>query len=598
MGSALLSTDHLRRTVYLTVWSLFLFFSMINVINLLHITYYPAMHRFSYEKTIHIVIFSESIDSVLFVILAAISSFLLILQKIKGRRWFVFAMLAILNISAVISIFEFGYSIAILAIGVSSCILICAQVRKDTITILGIVAIILCLIEVGSLLNWLLFPIDSPSYLNELFSRFSNIETQLFYAPADLTPIAMLLLLFSYPLFMIAKRLKGIKEDGIVNCDLHLDGRILLVAAIVLTAIIASYPYLPSINPEGKYVGTDIYYYKIWLDDMGTDPSNAVNFAIHHISSRPLFLLLLYYLRLCLRMPTVAFLEWIGVPIFCLLPASVYCFGSAAKGRNFAGLAALLSSFSINVVAGMYTAYYSNILALSLLYFALALLVIALKRKSYSFALMSCVPSILAIFVHPWTWTFLLVAICAFAGLRMLRTVRSHGKIVEAASEIGPVFVFIAANVVTDLLKTLLLTVPSATGISYELAGGAMSINEFFRLWFNLYFTFRFFAGGYFNSFTAIISAIAGTWWFARQEGHANEIILAWLSIGAIPTLFVNFWVNERIFYNLPIQMLSAAGLCFGLQRERSSYALMKVLSFLFVLINLNYALRSMVNLV
>jgi hypothetical protein len=180
----------------------------------------------------------------------------------------------------------------------------------------------------------------------------------------------------------------------------------------------------------------------------------------------------------------------------------------------------------------------------------------------------------------------------------MLRIARSHGKIVEVVSEIGPVFVFIAANVVTDLLKTLLLAVPSATGISYERAGGAMSINEFFRLWFNLYFTFRFFAGGYFNSFTAIISAIVGAWWFARQEGHANEIILAWLSIGAIPTLFVNFWVNERIFYNLPIQILSAAGLCFGLQRESSSYALMKVLPLLFVLINLNYALRSVVNLV
>ncbi|MBO3804007.1 MAG: hypothetical protein JTT11_09105 [Candidatus Brockarchaeota archaeon] len=595
------SMDRLIKSATRTVWSLFLFVSMVSVINLLRITYYPVAHRVSYEKIIRVVLLSESLDSHAAVILSAASSFLLILSVWKngrGKRLFL-AILSVINLSALLSFYEFDYALAALAIGISSCILLHSRENRDAMALAKGVAIILCAIEAISLLRWLLHPLQLPSRIADPLSRFSAIEAELFYAPADLTPIAMLVLLFSYPLFHLARKLKGVAKSSSVvdaNPGLSLDGRIMLAVAVAITALVASYPYLPSVNPAGKYVGTDIYYYEIWLDEMEKGPSSAFDFAIRHVSSRPLFLLALHYLKPG-NLQTVTFLEWIGVPVFCLLTVSAYFFGSVFKGRNFAGLAALLSSFSINVVAGMYTAYYSNAIALALLYAALAALLLALRRRSCLFALFSAAPSVIAIFVHPWTWAFLQAAVCAFAGLQLLSVARSR-KFSEALRNMMPVIVFVAANVIADLLKTLLLAAPSAAGISYELAGGAVSMNEFYNLWFNLYFTFRFFAGGYFNNFFAITSAILGAWWLSKQDGNAEKMLLAWLSVGSVPTLFVNFWVNERIFYNLPIQMLSAAGLCFWLPRYRSSGMLRKALLILFVLVNLNYALRSMANLV
>ena len=603
-GSATFTT--LSRTVVLLVWSLFLFLALISIINLLQITYYPVEHRVSFERTIHIVLISDQLDSALVILFAALSCFFTFLafRRFSGNKWLASSSLIILNLSALFAIFiDFNLALILVAVGVSGYIILATKVLKQIIGIVEALLVILCTFEAGSLIHWLLLPLSMPSGFTDLFSRFSAIEAQLFYAPADLTPIAMLILLFSFPLYAVINWLrrgmaKAKETDASLRLDLFIDGRILLAVAIFVTAFIASYPYLPSVNPTGKYVGTDIYYYSQWLGEMAANPSHVVEFAIRHPSSRPLFLLLLYYLKLLLKMPTIPFLEWIAVPIFCLLPFSVYCFGTVANGRAFAGLAALLSSVSINVVAGIYTAYYSNILALSLLYLALAVLVLSLKKRSYPFALISCIPSMLAIFIHPWTWAFLFVAICAFTGVQLLYIIRSREKVSETLRRIGPAFAFIATNIIADLLMSLLLAVPSATGISYELAGGAISLNEFFRLGFNLYFTFRFFAGGYFNSFSAIVSAIVGTWWLAKQEGSARNILLAWLSIGALPTLFVNFWVNERIFYDLPIQLLSAAGLCFGLPRACPYRTSSKMLLLLFVLLNLNYALRSVANLV
>ncbi|MGQ9514355.1 MAG: hypothetical protein ACUVTL_04820 [Thermoproteota archaeon] len=579
------------------VGSASLFLSLIHTINLLKITYYPVFHRMSYEKTIHIVLFSNWLDSVLIIFISTVASFLMIL-KLGCKRLYAVPILIVLNLSAILAAFNmFDIAMAMLIVGTSAFILIGAFVMKMAIAITEGIIAIYCIIEAGSLIYWFIYPLALPSQITDMLSRLSSIEAQLFYAPADLTPIAMLVLLFSLPLSLSTRWFRKKDDMKITKLEICIDGRVLLVGAIILTTLITSYPYLPSINPSGKYVGTDIYYYSEWLGQMDAYPNQATQFAIKHGSSRPLFLLLLFYLNHQLKIQTIIFLEWLAVPIFCLLTFSVFLFGFVIRDCNFAGLAALLSSFSINVVAGMYTAYYSNVLALSLLYIALPILILSIKRGSYLLVLPSCALSIITIFIHPWTWAFLLAAIFTFVLFRMIFIIKSHEGSVKLR-QIGPAIAFIVANVLADQIKTLLLVVPSASGISYELAGGTMNLNELSKLWFNLYFTFRIFAGGYFNNLSAVISAIAGAWLLARENGPARDLILAWLSISALPTLFVNFWVNERIFYNLPIQLLSTAGIYYGLPRLSSSRILGKMLLLLFVFLNINYALRSMINLV
>jgi len=600
---------NLSRKIVLLTWSPFLFLALLSIINRLHITYYPVVHRANIESIIHVVLISDHLDSALVILFAALSSFFTFLafQRLSGNKWLASSPLIILNLSALLAAFvDFDLALVLVVVGVSSYIILAAKALRQIIDIVETILVICCILEAGSLVHWLLFPFVMPSWFTDLLSHLSAIETQLFYAPTDFTPIVMLILLFSYPLFTIVNKLrKGSAESkrddtASPRLDLCLDGRILLVVALFVTAFITSYPYLPSINPTGKYVGTDIYYYSKWLGEMELNPSQAVEFAVHHSSSRPLFLILLYSLKLLFRMPTIPFLEWIAVPIFCLLPVSVYCFGTVANGRAFAGLVALLSSFSINIVAGIYTAYYSNILALSMLYLALAFLLFALKGPSYPLTALSCVLSILTNFIHPWTWAFILVALLLYVGICILHgIIILHSDMFSTMNQLWLILVFIAANIMADLIKSLLLAVPSGVGISYDIASAKIGFGEFLRLGFNLNFTFKFFAGGYFNNLSALVLAIVGSWWLTRQKGSSRGILLAWLSMGTIPTLFVDFWLNERIFYVLPIQVLSTAGLWFlSSPSNLNRKFLPKVLISSFILLNLNYALRSVASLV
>lgn len=575
---------------------------MISIVNLLQITYYPVVHRLTYERIIHIVLISDQLDSALVILFAVVSSFftVLALYLLDDRRWLIIPELITLNLSALLVMFgEYEIALALLVVGISIFVLLVVIIVKQVFALVEDLFTILCVLEFSTLINWLLYPFIAYNP----FSHFSSIEAQLFYVPAELTPIAMLLLLFSLPIFSIFNRLRRrmgksyIGVENILQPNIHIDGRILLVIAVVLTAFLTSYPYLPSINPTGKQVGTDIYFYAWWLNDM--EASQAIEFALHHISSRPLFLLLLHYLKLALQMPMIPFLERMAAPIFCMLPISIYYFGLTFKDRSFAGLVALFSSFSINVVVGMYTAYYSNVLALSILYFALALLLLSFRRNSYLLAALSSILSIITIFIHPWTWAFILVAICLFVGIHILRIgLVSHGEILQTLRRLGPAILFIAINITTDLFKTLFMPVPTGVGLSYDIANARININEIYNLSYNLYFTFRIFAGGYFNNFSAIFTAIIGTWYLSQQKGSGRDIIVAWLGMGALPTLFVDFWLNERIFFNLPIQILSTIGLWLWPSTIRiKSKTLMKIL-LLYTLININYALRSIANLI
>jgi hypothetical protein len=140
--------------------------------------------------------------------------------------------------------------------------------------------------------------------------------------------------------------------------------------------------------------------------------------------------------------------------------------------------------------------------------------------------------------------------------------------------------------------------VPSTPWLAYGPTRTGISFGEIFNLRSNLFYTFSLFAGGYFNNLLAVASAAVGMRWVARQKGLSKDILVTWTTISIIPTLFTNFLLNERIFYNLPIPVLSAAGLLLEPLRPRSGGHMAKMLFMLFILFNMNYALRSMASLV
>jgi len=159
----------------------------------------------------------------------------------------------------------------------------------------GLIALVI--FEAFSFACWLLIPFF-PSALNgdgkSIVSVVLDVETWLFYSLAVIVPVFVVLLLFSWILWSVKAilRLTGRSARfymGASRKRMNVDGffvglhsrlesafdsaswsrrRSVLVLALscALASFLAAYPYLPSLNPSGRFVGVDIpYYANLWL---------------------------------------------------------------------------------------------------------------------------------------------------------------------------------------------------------------------------------------------------------------------------------------------------------------------------------------------
>ncbi|RLI06022.1 hypothetical protein DRO26_00405 [Candidatus Bathyarchaeota archaeon] len=496
-------------------------------------------------------------------------------------------------------------------------------IKKPSLTreILEKVCISLLLIlittEILALLRWVTHPFW-PSEENWTW-HFVKIENQLFYAWTPICPILFMVAVYIWllkPLTKVLERtgkkifktfskmerwVNSVRTDEI-KIPFTRHPKVLLFASMLLTVVLALYPYHPNLNPLGRFVGVDVRYYFEWLGGMVGKPfPEALSYAFWEASngSRPLYLLLLYTVKTTTSLSVSDVAKFELVVLAPLLVLAVYLFVKEGTGNdNYAALAALFTAFSYNITVGVFAAFYANICALILGFLFLTLLLKYMKNFSWKTLTILTILLATIIFIHPWTWSEFVTIIITYL-LIILVWEKNLG---EFKKKIVPLGFILVVNLLVDIVKSWVLKSLGGIQGGYEVASTSLGLNELTKLWLNLQVNFVNFSSGFYMNPIILMLTIFGVLILTyRKKDEYTRILLAWVIVTSIPLPFSNYVAHCRLVFNLPFHILSVntlVYLCALTQKEENSriWFMVKLLTFLIILLNLTYAFRSVIN--
>ncbi len=255
-------------------------------------------------------------------------------------------------------------------------------------------------------LEWLGVSVDNPVLV---------LEAELWWVLAVLGPIALLLAAY-YPLVKLYVR-KLEEELGLrfkvkllfSEGSLPLAGYCGLALGAALAAALMLMPYAPWVNPMQAPVSVDARYYAMWLNKMLRE---GVGYAFAARPERGLYLLMLYSF-VALGAPVDAVAKYHNVVLAVLLVVASYFLALRLTGsRRIAGLAAVVSAVSPQLVAFMYGGFQACMFATALAYIALGL---AFKPQGKHDVLVSSMLLALLVVIHPWALCVVAMMVVALA---------------------------------------------------------------------------------------------------------------------------------------------------------------------------------------
>jgi len=433
--------------------------------------------------------------------------------------------------------------------------------------------------ELIALIHWMLLPIGlSP------LKRLANLELALFYVFARLTPILAPPITFLWmvkPFIEVGLEKNGLEHDeGSIFLERHL---LMLISSLILSIVVALYPYSPAINPRSEPVGVDVRWYIPWMEEVERNPSSAFKIAG---GSRPLLLLSIYVVSKLLSIPTRDAVIYFPLLLNPLLTLSTYFLVyKASDDKNWASLSALLMALGIKMTVGMYSYFLTNNLGLILLYTSLGLLHKSLKNNTLTTLLYASAFGSLTLFVHPWTTTQYLAALTLLTLHLYLKE-----KDLKASTRLL-IYLLIIATI--DLLKMTLLRGIELYG---SLASAPLKFMNPQTLWsYICVWVFRIIYGGFLSNNLLWLLAALGILLLDAQKTHELFLLLL-LPPSSIYSLLAP-QVMSRLIYNLPLSIYAAKALL-TIQKSRMKTPLKKAI-FVFTLTYMTvYLLRSLANLV
>jgi len=458
------------------------------------------------------------------------------------------------------------------------------RVHKFMFWLLLFTLFVLLAIEFLSLASWISWPFcQSMSYEDSSWWAV-HLETKLFYLPAGLAPLIFVVTIFSWAAIPVRKYLGSVSvRVGIGRRILTLgDGRktstgrpakpeklrrifpaLALASSIGLASVFAIYPYLPSVNPDGRLVGIDLPHYERWLSRMDEgDWSNAVSYAFSTLRDRPLSVLLMFGAHKITGFSSQTVLKFMPLLLCPSLILVMFYFMLEATGDwTVSSLVALLAAFSYPVTVGMLGGLFSNWLGLIAVYLFSGLMMRSMRMRSWRWGFLAALTMVSVLFTHAYTWALLIGVLGLYAILLVVLGIR--GENVWWKSKV--VGAIIAGNVVVVVLGNLLL---GSVGVAREALGVAIS---------------------------GLALEFLGQFWSGLNWTH--RYLALWLMLSSVLFVLGNRTVQWRILYDLPITIFAAFGLDYVRRRLRSlGSAEAKILEslciLLVVLVNANYGFR------
>jgi hypothetical protein len=484
-----------------------------------------------------------------------------------------------------------------------------AMPRKKAISLLVVyLLLILVIIEVSALICWFIFPFAPKLGQMGACKYLVDLETKMFLLAASLAPVFTLLFLFSwaskpfFPRYNILRRLRTLFTQGSDRPKAVYMERafplLLLACPIVLSFLVALYPFAPGLNANMNPIGVDFPGYEEWLTNSGNEDFFAVvaGFFFEY-PDRPLSLFFLYAVKWVSGLAASVVIQFSPLFLAPVLVFAVYFFVHETGTLSHASLlAAFLAVFSFHVTVVLYGFLLSNWMALIELYLFMGFYFGSVNRKSCARMAVALLLSVSLLFTHSWTWGMSIGVLAAY----LLLTVIHHRKDLAAACfEIRFLLVLILVNVSVCVARNYVLGLSAGNFEVVSLAQSTVSVGALESFGYDVFYTLFHTMYGLFVNPLALLLAVLGSFIVVSDDAQVNRYLTAWLLGSCIFFVLGSGWViKSRILVNLPLPVLEAVGLV-GVTSmvkrvfEPDKASLINLLAVSFILlVGLNYAFR------
>ena len=376
------------------------------------------------------------------------------------------------------------------------------------------------------------------------YSAYWDLAIRLFLSP--LTPLIVVIFL-TIGYILLVKSLFFKKEYENVEASK------LYVTVGVLIALTVSYAiYSPLLNPGLRIIGVDTrVYYPRFI-------ANATRYGLSYIigkRERSLFVLMLYLLYLFVGEKTALILL---TPItLTLYTIASYVMARELLGNRVAKYAALIAPLNYTITAGIFSAYYNNLVATSIIFFATALIEKWLKSRELKYFILAVLLLELAVYTHSFMAMFYSIVLGLYAVFKRGRT--------------RAVLLLLAIAVAIQSLPSISFWVSKESAKAIAKAPLSFSENWWDGVDFVIYNCAAALAVNPLEWILAIIGAL----------GARDLLLASWLTVGGSLSLFSSpqQWVLRwRSLYAIPLAIFQAKGLALLEERNRvSAYAMLAV---------------------
>jgi len=576
------------KTVNSAILSIQLILTVIITLHLLKAYYYPTIHRVTLTRN-----FQVECEKEILLIIQALSTILLIQSALSSKRKLILTSTLIVSLSIIYILLNLGSIIVVLSI-TSAIVSIKSKITPISKVILWSM-ITLSLLEVISLIYWAALPIVP---INPLLG-IAKLEEALYYTFTVTVPPLILLMLLAWimkPILLealkIVRRNLKIKVSKATRKTkaLKLSSKIILLYAMLLSIIIAVYPYTPNINPQNKIVGVDVKHYEEYIRQTEEDIGQTLIVAG---GSRPLLVLLLYTLEKIIQTSPLKTVEYSPILLNPLLILATYqMMNQATKNKRISALTALLTALGYKLTVNMYSYFLANILALILIYPAMGFLMAALRDKNKGKLMLSITFMSLTIFTHPWTFTQYYASIALLTLIKIIEEIKGKK---EDKNQLKMLIIFLAVTGIINVLKGSLIGGTEGIKATKTVTNQSV-LDNLLSFWHNNIFAFRLLYGGYLSNLPLTILALIGAYKLKPRK-TTEKAMISLLIATSIIYLLSDGTLQSRLIFNLPLEALAAIGLTYMLNYMKNQET--KKTTLILTLTTLHtYIFRSLANLI
>jgi hypothetical protein len=402
--------------------------------------------------------------------------------------------------------------------------------------------------------------------------RFKDYGYILFILFSSLSPVLLLLLVFSLPIKLLTKRLltKISKiETALTPSKLKTKKKILYISLFMgLSTFLAFIPHQASLTNDTHMIGADSRNYVRDVNrlERSEDIQDLLKqvFVVMHGGDRPLSF---FFLLLTTKIfPYEHSFIIDRLPLF-LSPATVLVLFFLTRELTRSDITSLLASFltvgSFQTLVGTYAGFYANWIALIIGYLSIIYAFKYLKKPSPLPLVIYSILIVVMLFCHVYTWTILTIVTIIFLGVALKMNYYRRRSVLF-------LLLIVFGSVAVDLSR--MAFTGSAGGVEQDIRVAQQQqagLKQFDQRWYNILSTTQFHYGSLFGN--SIFFAL-GLYWLlkSKTEEPWNIFLLIFFSVGIIPLFFGDWVVQSRVFYNIPFQIPAAIALTFLVSTKRT----------------------------